>query len=61
MAPKTYVPGAVDEAEKLYKYLTRYQATLSQSLTGDQIAAVVELLGCLATFLQKVRKPPIGP
>lgn len=58
---KTYVPMAVDLAQGLHKRLTRYQATLSQGKTSDQLVALAELIACLATFLNKWPKPPPNP
>jgi predicted house-cleaning noncanonical NTP pyrophosphatase (MazG superfamily) len=58
--PKTYVPMAVDFASALHKRLTRYQTTLSKDKTTEQLAALAELIACLATFLSKWHKPPIG-
>lgn len=59
---KTYVPMAVNLAGGLHKRLTRYQTTLSaQAVTPAQSAALVELIACLATFLQNWHKPPIQP
>lgn len=54
---KTYIPSAVDFASALNKYLTRWQANLTIGATTDQIAALVDLLACLANFLQRWRKP----
>jgi hypothetical protein len=58
MARKTYLPGAVDIANKLHSYLTRYQETLTLDKTATQIDALIELIACLAAFLQNWRKPP---
>lgn len=55
---KTYVPTAVQVADTAHKYLTRYQAQLSKSATSEQIAALVELIACLAAFATKWFKPP---
>lgn len=57
---KTYVPSAVDLASKAHKYLTRYQATLTAGATTEQVTALVELISCLATFLNNWHKaaPP---
>jgi len=54
---KTYVPGAVNVATFAHKYLSRYQATLVIGATTDQIAALSDLIACLATFLSKWFKP----
>jgi hypothetical protein len=58
---KTYIPMAVDWASSTHKRLTRYQAQLSAGLSTEQIAALTELIACLATFLSKVTKPPPNP
>lgn len=58
MARKTYLPGAVDIANKMHSYLTRYQETLVQDKTTVQIDALIALIACLAEFLQNWRKPP---
>jgi len=57
MASKLYIWGAVEAADKAHKYLTRYQAKLTVGATTDQIAALVDLVACLATFLSKWFKP----
>lgn len=54
---KTYVWGAVTAADKAHKYLSRYQAKLTIGATTDQIAALSELIACLAAFLAKWFKP----
>jgi hypothetical protein len=54
---KTYIPSAVDVAYTANRYLSRYQAKMTISATPEQIAALVDLLACLATFLQKWHKP----
>ena len=54
---KTYIPGAIDAAQFLHKYLTRYQATLSLDVTDAQANALVELIACLAAFLVNWHKP----
>lgn len=59
MGVKTYIPGAVDVANAAHRYLTRWQENLLENeVTSDQIAALAELITCLATFLSKWRKPP---
>ncbi len=54
---KTYIPSAVDVAAHASKYLNRWQAKLVVGATTDQIQALVDLIACLATFLQKWHKP----
>lgn len=58
---KTYIPSAVDTANAAHKYLSRYQAKLVQGATTEQVAALTELIACLATFLSKWLKPPPQP
>jgi len=58
---KTYIPGAVDVANATHKYLSRYQAKLTAGASTDQIAALGELLACLAVFLTKWFKPNPNP
>lgn len=58
---RTYEPTAVKVGKRAYDYLTRYQATLVQGATGDQISALADLITCLAAFLQKWLKPPVLP
>jgi hypothetical protein len=54
---KTYIPSAVDIATHTHKYLSRYQAKMTIGATTDQIAALSELIACLAVFLSKWFKP----
>jgi hypothetical protein len=54
---KTYIPSAVDVAYNASRYLNRWQAKLSIGATPEQLAALVDLLACLANFLQKWHKP----
>lgn len=58
---KTYIPGAVNIANSAHKYLTRYQATLTAGATPGQLAALTELVSCLAQFLANWHKPPPAP
>lgn len=58
---KTYIPGAVTVASLAHKYLTRYQPTLTASATPTQVAALTELIACLANFLNNWFKPPPNP
>jgi len=58
MGPKTYIPGAVDLGNAMHKYLTSYQETLVIDKTPEQITALVNLIACIASFLQVWRKPP---
>jgi hypothetical protein len=54
---KTYIPSAVDVVQHANRYLTRWQAKMTIGATTDQVAALVELLACIAVFLQKWHKP----
>lgn len=54
---KTYIPSAVDVASTASKYLNRWQAKMVVGATTDQIAALADLISCLATFLQRWHKP----
>jgi hypothetical protein len=54
---KTYIPSAVDFVAHANRYLTRWQAQMTIGATAEQIAALVELLACIAVFLQKWHKP----
>lgn len=58
---KTYIPSAVDVANHAHRYLTRYQAKMVVGATTDQIAALSELVACLAVFLSKWFKPNVNP
>jgi len=58
---RTYIPSAVDIAHTLHKYLTRYQATLSAGQTSQRLAALADLISCLATFLVEWNKPNPNP
>jgi hypothetical protein len=58
---KTYIPSAVDVAQAAHKYLTRYQPKLSIGATTEQLAALSELVACLANFLVKWVKPNVNP
>lgn len=54
---KTYIPGAVDIVAATSKYLNRWQAKLTIGATAEQVAALVDLIACIAVFLQKWHKP----
>lgn len=58
---KTYIPSAVDGANLLHKYLTRWQAKLTAGMTSDQIACLGSLITSLAAFLVCVTKPADTP
>jgi len=55
--PKTYIPSAVDVVNHANRYLNRWQAKMTIDATTDQITALVDLLACIAVFLQKWKKP----
>lgn len=61
MPTKTFIPGAVDVATASHKYLTRWQSKLTLGASTDQIAALSELIACLANFLAKWFKPTPNP
>lgn len=52
---------AVDGAAWLHKRLTRYQTVLTAGASSGQVAALTELISCLATFLVNWHKAPIEP
>lgn len=54
---KTYIPSAVDVVAQANKYLNRWQAKMTVGASVEQIAALVDLLACIAVFLQKWHKP----
>lgn len=54
---KTYIPSAVDVVTQANRYLSRWQGRMTATATTEQIAALVELLACIAVFLQKWHKP----
>jgi hypothetical protein len=59
---KTYVPQAVDEANRLGKYLGRWQIQLlAQADTAEKITALADLAACIARFLAVWVKPPKNP
>lgn len=58
--PKTYIPGAVDYAALMHKYLTRYQPKLTAGASAGQVTALVNLIACIAEFLNEWHKPPPG-
>ena len=53
---KTYIDGSVTVARAAQKYLTRWQSKLVVGATTDQIAALTDLIACIATFLSKWHK-----
>jgi hypothetical protein len=61
MAPKTYIPGAVDAATFAHKYLSRWQSVMLVGATSGQVTALANLITCLAQFLVDWKKPPVNP
>ncbi|HSS99945.1 MAG TPA: hypothetical protein VLK33_23080 [Terriglobales bacterium] len=53
---KTYVDGSVTVVRHAQKYLTRWQSKMVQSANPDQIAALTDLIACIALFLAKWHK-----
>jgi hypothetical protein len=58
---KTYYPSAVIVADRAHKYLSRYQASLSLTISPGQASALTALILCLAQFLAAWPKEPIQP
>jgi hypothetical protein len=56
MAQKLYIDGGVNVARAAQKYLTRWQPKMVVGATTDQIAALTDLIACIATFLSKWHK-----
>lgn len=61
MPQKTYIPQAVDEAQRLSRYFGRWQAKMMIGATSQQITALTNLAACIVTFLQEWTKPPPNP
>lgn len=53
---KTYVDGSVTVVRHAQKYLTRWQSKMVLSATSEQIAALTDLIACIASFLSKWHK-----
>jgi len=53
---KLYIDGSVDVVRAAQKYLTRWQSKMTVSATSEQIAALTDLIACIATFLSKWHK-----
>jgi len=53
---KLYIDGAVTVAQHAQKYLSRWQSKMVLSATADQVAALTDLIACLAVFLSKWHK-----
>lgn len=58
---RTFLPGAVDLASRVHKYLSRYYATLTVDITIQKLTALQNLITCLGEFLTEWRKPNIQP
>lgn len=56
---KTYVPSLRIFVSGAHKYATRYQATLSSSLTSAQYTALLAFIACCADLLSKLGPAPI--
>lgn len=54
---RTYVPQAVDEAQKLGNYFARWGAKMSIGASPAQLVALANLAACIAEFLQVWFKP----
>lgn len=54
---KTYIPAAVDKAEDMAKYFGRWQQKMIVGATTEQLAALADLVACIATFLARWHKP----
>jgi hypothetical protein len=61
MARKLYVDGLRFIAQKSHRYATRYQAQLESNLTGDQYAALIDFITCVAALLAKLGKNIVTP
>lgn len=58
---KTYVPSLRILTSTVHKYATRYQSTLSSSLTTDQYTALLEFISCCANLLAKLGPQHVDP
>jgi hypothetical protein len=54
---RTYIPQAVDEAQRLSTYFARWSAKMSVGASSEQLVALANLAACLAEFLQVWFKP----
>jgi len=48
---KTYIDGSVTVVRASQKYLTRWQSKMVQGATAGQVAALTNLIACIAEFL----------
>lgn len=53
---KLYIDGSVTVVRAAQKYLTRWQSKMVLGATTDQVAALTDLIACIATFLSKWHK-----
>lgn len=53
---KLYIDAGVTVVSKAQKYLTRWQSKMTVGATPEQVAALVDLIACAATFLSKWHK-----
>jgi hypothetical protein len=56
MAQKLYIDGAVTVVRHAQKYLTRWQPKLVAGATTAQVTALINLVSCLAAFLNEWHK-----
>lgn len=53
---KLYIDGSVNVVRAAQKYLTRWQSKMVAGATAGQIAALTNLISCLAAFLNEWHK-----
>lgn len=53
---KTYIDGSVTVVRAAQKYLSRWQSKMVQGATTEQVAALTDLITCIAVFLSKWHK-----
>jgi hypothetical protein len=53
---KLYIDGSVTVVRAAQKYLSRWQSKMVIGATADQIAALTDLITCIANFLAKWHK-----
>jgi hypothetical protein len=61
MATRLYIDGLRLVATKAHRYATRYQSALEGNLTGDQYAALLEFISCVAALLVELGPNVIVP
>lgn len=58
---KLYIDGAVTVVRASQKYLTRWQPKLVAGASAEQVTALLDLVTCIAAFLNKWHKiPPVN-